>query len=165
MKKLGTLCSFIILALTLAMLSGCGAGANRTSDVDLDSLKDAMLSAREDMPKMEHVDSDSVNAEELFTNLSSLEYVKVDEYFYYYSSEGTADELAVIRLKNSSDVKSAESSLKKHIEARIEVLKTYAPDEVDTAKDARIIYHDNIVVMIMSHNADAIEKACNKILK
>lgn len=164
MKKYRTLCSFIIINLILSLLTGCSTGSGSTADIDLDTFRDAMLSAASDMPKMEYTDSDNANAEDLFTNLSSLEYVKVKEYFYYYSAEGTADELAVIRLKSSSDVKSAESSLQKHIDARIEVLKTYAPGEVDTARDARIISYKNIVIMIMSHNADAIENACNKIL-
>ena len=88
-----------------------------------------------------------------------MDYSKVDKYFLDYAQEGTAEEVAVIRVKNSKDVDEAKKSLEKHIQDRISFYKTYDPTQVDRANDAQIFVKDDYAVLIVSDNASEIKKA------
>ena len=150
-----------ILGLTI---SGCGKNAG-DKEIDLNALKEEMMAADSTMPHMENVDSDSENAEKLFTNISSIEYVKVDKYFYMYSSTGSAHELACIKLKSEGDVKDAVKTIEEYVAKRVSIFKTYAPTETETAQNTMILTYDTFVVMIMSPEAESIKDVCDELLK
>lgn len=150
-----------ILGLTM---SGCGKNAG-DKEIDLNALKEEMMAADSTMPHMENVDSDSENAEKLFTNISSIEYVKVDKYFYMYSSTGSAHELACIKLKSEGDVKDAVKTIEEYVAKRVSIFKTYAPAETETAQNTMILTYDTFVVMIMSPEAESIKDVCDELLK
>ena len=88
-----------------------------------------------------------------------MDYSKVDKYFLDYAQEGTAEEVAVIKVKNSKDVDEAKKSLEKHIKDRIAFYKSYDPTQVDRANDAQIFVKDDYAVLIVSDNASEIKKA------
>ena len=162
MKK-RSLCMCLALILCF-LLSACG-GSGEEGTVNFEELKEKMIAADETMPKMESVDSESENAEHLFTNLSDLEYVKVEKYFFLYSSTGSAHELAVVKLRSEGDVEDAKETIEEYIENRTAIFKTYAPDEVEVVENTKILSYGSYVVMIMSPNAEAIEDVCREMLK
>lgn len=51
-----------------------------------------------------------------FSYLCDIDYGKVGSYFFCYSASGGPEEIAVIHLKNASDVEEANLAVKKHVE-------------------------------------------------
>jgi hypothetical protein len=142
--------------LTLPLLAACGgAGAPAA---DLDAVKDAMLAAAGETGGMSEVsDADGDGA---LAYLAAVDAGKVDGWFFCYSSFGAPCELAVIRLKRSSDADAAEKALRAHVEDRVRTFRNYAPDQVAAAERSRIVTQGRCVALIMcDETADAVEAA------
>ena len=67
---------------------------------------------------MRSVTGDSDKAAQNFTYFSSLDYDKVENYLLSFSNEKTADEFAVIAVKDPADVQDAAVSLSEHKDSR-----------------------------------------------
>ena len=139
---------------------------NPTSTVDaanepvsLYSLQSSMLEADKNLPDMTSVSSSNDNAEDLFSYLSDYDYEKVDGYFLAYSSEGLADEIAVVRLKNKSDVAGMIKSLEEHVDGRRKLYESYQPNQVNRVENALLLNEDNYAVLIIGHDQQAIKAA------
>ena len=129
MKRLIAFISAIALLITLA---SCGS----TSNVDINSLKENMISVAKDLPNMKTVTSGDENADTVFKSMSDLDYGKVDSYFLSYSADGSPYEIAAVTVKNSGDVNDFEASLREHIDSRISLYEDYAPEYVKAAQKA-----------------------------
>lgn len=171
MKKFAVL--FILLAVCTAGFAGCKkseeTGDNKTKDneptvsaektVDMKSLKESMLAADGSLPEMSVVYGSDENGPDLFGYLAEYEYGNVEDYFFAYAAAGTAEEVAVIRLK---DVKSAEECLaavQKHVESRIIQFRTYDPSQVERCEKAIVFSNEVYVVLIISDGQDDIKEA------
>ncbi len=160
-----TLCAIVVLMMIVAAFAGCGSKAADNQAVDLESLKTAMLEADQDLPVMSEISSDDEDGEDLFAYLSSLPYSDVEEYFFAYSDSGMAEEIAVIVLKDSSKADEAVESLKEHVQDRVTLFTTYAPDQVEDAENALTFSKDNLAVMIMGKNAGITKAAFEKYME
>lgn len=139
------------------MLMACNnSSANSVSIYDLQT---TMLQSDNTLPDMITVNSNTENAGELFQYISDMDYDKVDGFFLGYSSEGLADEVALIRVKSSSDVETAYSSLQKHVEKRVNLYRTYDPTQTSRAESALVFKNGNYAILIISDNASDIKKA------
>ncbi len=108
----------------------------------------------------------SGDAEDLFTNISDLDYKKVDSFFVSYAKEGgKADEIAVIAVKDSADTEEAKKSLEAHKENRRKLLDQYEPEEVSRIKDGVIFTSGQYAVFIVSEKSDAVRKAFEEAVK
>lgn len=123
----------IALALAAALaLAGCGGSGGGTAarPADMEALQQAMLDAAPSLPEdMLSVTSNVSDAKKLFTYLSDFDYEKVEGYLLSYSSTGTADELAVIAVKDEADLPDAMHSLEAHQQDRLKLFQTYGPQE------------------------------------
>lgn len=145
-----------LLSLTLAMLAlvslfGCG-GENDADepDVNLADLRAALLKADTTLPEMISRSSGDPDARDSFTYLSDLDYGKVEEYFYVCADAGTAEEIAVIKLKNKSDAAALMDSLHKHLETRQGTFREYDPQQVPLVEDAVITREGRYVALFVS---------------
>ena len=120
-KKIFNIALVCVFAIQLV---GCG---NNNNKIDMTKLEKTMMAADTDMPTMLAVNSDSDNTKDLFAYLSDMDYSKVDKYFLDYAQEGTAEEVAVIRVKNSKDVDEAKKSGNLSSNDLDNFLKTVAP--------------------------------------
>ena len=115
-KTIIILLSLLLIAASCAELSGCSRIENEeeapvdSPTVDMRELGEAMLSAAGDTPAMTNVDSSNERAEDLFINISDLDYAKVDGYFLSYAADGSGYELAVIAVRDAVDVKAKQKS-------------------------------------------------------
>ena len=162
MKKL--LC--LLLALLLLPVGCAKPGPEPTSEtetapmVSMYDLRKTILEAQPDLPEMSSVSSSDENAGELFTYLSDLDYEKVEGYFLSYASDGkTANEFAVVCLKNTADLPALETSLKAHIQGRVNLYKTYAPELVEQAGSAEIVTEGRYAALIMCEDRAAVKAA------
>lgn len=157
-KKLLVLCTVFACFL-------CGCQENKTT-VSMYDLRQAMEAADSSFPEMLYASSAEDDAEDLFTNISDLDYKKVDSFFVSYAKEGgKADEIAVIAVKDSADTEEAKKSLEAHRENRRKLLDQYEPEEVSRIKDGVIFTSGQYAVFIVSEKSDAVRKAFEEAVK
>lgn len=165
MKKI--LCLIMIAAL---LLVGCGdskgskstsesAPAEVTKKADISTIKDAMLAADKDFPEMLSVTSENDNAENQFAYVSSESYDKVEEYVFMYASEGTAEEVVVVKLKDQADVAAMKTSIEGHVATRIKQFETYDATQVPMCKEGTVFSNGNYVVLIIAKDVTAVKNA------
>lgn len=145
-----------VCMLAAVFAAACGGSSDTVSMYDL---RTAMEAADDTLGEMLSADSSSEDAEDLFAYISDMDYGKVDKFFVSYSNEGSADEIAVIALKNASDAQEAEKSLKKHVQERINVFSQYAPDQVRKAEKAITFKDGKYAVLIICDKQDEVKKA------
>ena len=145
-----------VCMLAVVFAAGCGGSSDTVSMYDL---RTAMEAADDTLGEMLSADSNEEDAEDLFAYISDMDYGKVDKFFVSYSNEGSADEIAVIALKDASDASAAEKSLKDHVQDRINVFSQYAPEEVKKAENAITFKDGKYAVLIICDKQDEVKKA------
>lgn len=148
---------FLTIMICGLFLVGCVSKEEKK--VSMYDLQKGILEADDTLPDMSTVNSSADNAEDSFAYLSDMDYQKVDGYFLAYSSEGKADEIAVVCLKEEKDVAEAKESLEKHKAGRISLYKTYDPDQVDRAQAGEVFSQGPYVVLIISDGAEKAKEA------
>ena len=152
-------CTTMIVLLCFS-LSGCGNNKETTvQQIDIDKLQETMLAADETLPKMQVSNSKDENADLNFSSLSDMDYNRIADYFYAYAKNGTAEEIAVIQLKDSKDEAILMQSLQKHVDSRIKTLQEYNPEQVTMAEKAVITRKSDCVTLIISEKNGLVQKA------
>ena len=77
----------------------------------------------------------------------------------------TAEEIAVITLKDEADVAELMESLHTHLKNRKGTMQAYAPDQVSMLEDAVITYKKNCVVLIVSEKSGVVQRAFESYFK
>lgn len=124
----------------------------------MEQLQKAMLSADPTLAK--DITSITSNTEtprsqKNFSYFSTLDYEKVDRYLLSYSSSGTADEVAVIAVKDAADVSEAASTLRAHVDDRLKLFQQYGPDQASRVEKAEIFTKDQYAVLLICDDSDA----------
>lgn len=125
---------------------------------DMKKLCEDMLAADSSLPEMSVVYGSDENGSDLFQYLADFDVEKVEDFFFAYATEGTAEEIAVIYLKDEDDIEDLEEAIENHVEGRIIQFRTYDPSQVERCEDAVIIAKDNYVILIIADEAKAIKK-------
>ena len=164
----------IVTALLLAaLLCGCAQksadggntdggntdAAPETPMVSMYDLQKEMLAKDSAMPEMMTVSGSDENAAELFAYLSDIEYEKVEGYFLAYAADGSAYEVAVVALRDAAEVPALKASLETHVQGRVSLYKSYAPDQVERAEKAIITDSGRYVALIMCEDQSAVKAA------
>lgn len=159
-KKIISIMLVIAIALTFTACS-----SKPQKDVSLYDLNKAMSDVA-GFSEMKYASSSDDNAEEVFKNVSDIDYSKVDGYFINYAVNGTgnADEIACIRVKNKNDLTLAVQSLNAHLQRRIGLYSTYDKSQLDKLNNAVVTSHGDIAILIVGDNAKEMEKAFNEFL-
>ena len=164
MKRIASYCLVCVFLLLFAACASPEARQEEIGEISMYDLRAAMLAADLALPEMLVASSADKHPEELFKYLSGVDYEKVDGFFLAYAADGMAYEIAVVALKKKSDVSECERSLKKHIEDRVNLYKTYAPAEVTKAARARVATVGRCVALIMCDSQTAVENAMREFL-
>ena len=151
----------LALALTaLLALAGCGASGGGTAvPADMEAMQQAMTAADPSLPEMLSVTSKVSDAKTLFTYLSDLDYEKVEGYLLSYSSSGTADEIAVIQVRDPADANEARASLEKHRDDRLKLFRTYGPDEAARVEQGVIGVSGPYAYLVICDGSEAVIEA------
>ncbi|MGN0166159.1 MAG: DUF4358 domain-containing protein [Lachnospiraceae bacterium] len=136
-----------------------GDKQNTEKSVDLKDLEEAMLAADTTLPEMSKVFGSDENGPDLFSYLAEYDYEKVEDYFLTYAATGTAEEIAVIRLKDKDDAKDCLKAVEKHVEGRIIQFNTYDPSQVERCEAAVVFSNENYVVLIICDNSKDVKEA------
>ena len=153
----------ISVMLALVVLLQCVCGGTKTSDtVSMYDLRQTMEEADKSLPEMLNASSADENAADQFAYISDLDYDKVDSFFLSYAKEGTADEIAVVAVKDVNDIDEAKQSLETHRQNRRKLLDQYEPEEVKRIDDGLVFAKDQYAVLIICDDASAVKAAFEK---
>ena len=157
---------FIIAFVAVAFCSCSGKGGN-TAKVSMYDLKTAMANATDKFDDMTYASSEDADKESIFANISEMDYSKVDSFFIYYATNGTgnADEIAVIQVKNSSDVTAARQSLEAHLAKRKSLYSTYDKTQLKKLDGAKVVTDGNCAALIVGDEAGKISEAFYEFFK
>ena len=156
----------ISVMLALVVLLQCGCGGTKTSDtVSMYDLRQTMEAADKSLPEMLNASSADENAADQFAYISDLDYDKVDSFFLSYAKEGTADEIAVVAVKDVNDIDDAKQSLETHRQNRRKLLDQYEPEEVKRIDDGLVFAKDQYAVLIICDDASADKAAFEKAIE
>ncbi len=131
----------------------------QSKDVKMSQLKASMLKADDTLPSMLEASSEDENGENLFSYLASFDYASVDEYFFCYAAEGTAEEIAVIKLKSADKASDCLKAIKEHVATRSKQYETYDPSQVPRCEKAVVYSNENYVVLIISDKSSEVKEA------
>lgn len=167
MKHLKKAFCLLLTALTLAACFGCGAGGDDQDErpIDMAALCQAMLDVDTTLPEMVVKSSGDEDAKDNFFFLSSLDYGKVDEYFYAFAEAGTAEEIAVVKLKNKSDAAAMMDSLHDHVKSRQGTFEEYDPEQVPLTEAAVVTREGRYVVLIVSKKNGLVQNTFQSFFK
>ena len=156
----------IVCALCAVMLSLslCACG-EKTKSIDMQALENSMVSADKTLPEMKVSGSWEENAEKAFSYISDLEYNKIHGFFLAYAADGMAYEIAVVQLKDKSDASAMADSLREHDRSRVQMYKTYEPQQVQRAESAVVKTDGDCVLLIMSDAPQNAETAFKEFTK
>ena len=143
-------------------LCACG---EKTKSIDMQALENSMVSADKTLPEMKVSGSWDENAEKAFSYISDLEYNKIHGFFLAYAADGMAYEIAVVQLKDKSDASAMADSLREHVQSRVQMYKTYEPQQVQRAESAVVKTDGDCVLLIMSDAPQNAETAFKEFTK
>ena len=156
----------IVCALCAVMLSlSLCACREKTKSIDMQALENSMVSADKTLPEMKVSGSWDENAEKAFSYISDLEYNKIHGFFLAYAADGMAYEIAVVQLKDKSDASAMADSLREHVRLRVQMYKTYEPQQVQRAESAVVKTDGDCVLLIMSDAPQNAETAFKEFTK
>lgn len=152
-----------LVALLLACGWGCGPKeqSDPGKDVDVAALAQAMMDADPTLPEMVTVagegDKGGKGAAD-FSYLSNLEVYKlVDAYCYAAADAGTAEEIAVVKLKDAGDAAALMDALHKHVEQRQGTFREYDPSQVPLTEGAVIVREGRYVALIVCQKSGLVQ--------
>ena len=152
------------LCAVMLSLSLCACG-EKTNSIDMQALENSMVSADKSLPEMKVSGSWDENAEKAFSYISDLEYNKIHGFFLAYAADGMAYEIAVVQLKDKSDASAMAGSLREHVQSRVQMYKTYEPQQVQRAESAVVKTDGDCVLLIMSDAPQNAETAFKEFTK
>lgn len=156
----------VSVLLAFVVLLQCGCSNNQVSDtVSMYDLRQAMEAADTSLPEMLIASSADEDAQNLFSYLSDMDYSKVDSFFLSYAKEGTADEIAVVAVKDIKDIDEAKKSLEAHRESRRKLLDQYEPEEVRRIDDGIIFTNAQYAVLIICNDTNAVRAAFEDVVQ
>lgn len=152
----------LIIGMSALTLTACGGSETKDSGISIYDLQKAVLGSTDKLPDMLTVNSNDSAAKSNFAYISDIDYGKVADYFLSYSSEGLADEIVVIKVKKSEDVKETVESLKDHAAGRVALYEQYDPTQTKRAEEATIFSVGNYICLIIAEESNAVEKAIHE---
>ena len=161
MKHIKKAACLMLAVWMLAACFGC-AGDTDEPNIDPEVIGRAMLEVDTTLPDMVARSSKDDDAKDSFSFLSDLSYSKVEEYFYAYADAGTAEEIAVVKLKDKSDAAAMMESLNDHVEARQGTFEEYDPEQVPLTENAVVIREGRYVALIISEKNGLVQNEFRK---
>lgn len=160
MKKYLFMALFVV---TILMMAACEG--EKEVNITMEDMQKQMLSVGKKLPEMSIIHGSSENTESLFSSLSDIDYSHVEDYFYAYSSEGKADEVAVIKLKKSKYAEEAKESLRNHMQDRKIMFQNYKPDEAVRVEKGLVFSDGRYVVLVIADELSKIKAEFEKIME
>lgn len=143
-------------------MSGCGKDDSEDTKYTADELMKTVTASITDLPSMTTINQDSDNAKDIFTYLSTMDYDKIKDFAFNYATDGTAEEIAIVCVKDSDDADTIEEDLNKRLSSRKATFETYNEEELAKFDGATVVSNGNYIMLIIGNQAQNGKFAFNK---
>ena len=165
-----------VLCVMACSLSGCYGTASDADDVGEAAVTDT--AEIEESVSDEEITEKSVNeiAEYILTNakfkdqlaqiqqdmalarLYELDTEKIAESAFYTNSSATAEEIAVIKVKDTAYAETVKNAYQARVDAQKESFRDYVPEEIPKLESAVIYENGEYVLLVISEDNDGAER-------
>lgn len=139
-KTLKIIVSLMLCILTLFAFAGCSGG--ETKEIDIDKLSAELTE------KVEFKDSLTKLDDSMISKLYGIDYA--EEQIVYVSTGATAEEIALFKLKDSSDAQKAYDAVNKRLDYQKNSFELYIPEEMVKLDAAVLELYGNYVIFCVS---------------
>lgn len=150
----------IAILITLSIFTGCNASGKANSKIP--STTDIVDNIREAVKFPEMVEMDGKKLEKLY----KIQPGTLDGFWGYLAfSNIKADEILIIKVKDSNDVENVRKSINVRIEQQANSFKDYLPNEYHLIQNHVLKTRGNYILFAVSKDADKIEDAFDRSFK
>ena len=155
-KKKWTVALALVLLLT-GLFSGC---SSEVKDIDLNQLSEDLLSQISFDGTLVKLDDSVIN------NYFNFEDMNIFEEFLFYKDDfrDTAEEIALIKVKEDSQVSSVRSVVESHVSDLKEQVENYDPSDSFRIDNAVIKTSGNYVMLVITTEYEKAEEIINSYL-
>lgn len=139
-KTIKRVLCLMLCALTISAFAGCSG--SETKELDIEKLSNDLLEQVEFKDTLTKIDSDMIS------KLYSIDYAE-DE-IVYVSTGATAEEIALFKLKDSSDAQKAYDAVNKRLDYQKNSYELYIPEEMVKLDAAIVELYGNYVIFCVS---------------
>ena len=153
-----TLTAVLLLALTACGNQNDSVKCVKAVETALEKVKSA------DIDTTVNYDEDAYG--ENFERLYNFSKEQVDDgVIAYASSGGSADEISVVHVADSSDVNGIKKYMEARLEKRLQEFQNYKPEEVSKIENGKVVVQQQYVILVISNKADDIINAMREVLR
>lgn len=150
---------FISATLLAASISACGTGKSKTAEVSVSQVIDKVKQS-EDISKMQEC-----NAEKL-KKLYGIDSETLSGFALYTAASNIkADELLVIKVKDTKDIDAIKSKISERIEKQAQSFKDYLPDEYSIIEKHVLKDKGEFILFDISKDSDKVEASFDAVLE
>jgi cytidylate kinase len=155
-KSILMLISSVILT---ASITACGAGGAKTSSISVSQVIDKVKQS-EDLTQMKEGDAEKLK------KLYGIDSAKLDGFALYTASSNIkADELLVVKVKDTKDIDDVKSKITDRVEKQSQSFKDYLPDEYSLIEKHVLKDTGDFILFDISKNSDKVEESFDAALK
>lgn len=158
--KLRILCMVFVIA----ALCGCSE-KEEEGKYTSGEIYDKVASAITDMENMTIADNTTDSGKEAFSYVMEMDEEKIKDFIFAYSTEGKADEIVIVQVKNRSDVSNAKKALENRLETRKGTFSVYNAEEGSKFQGATVVTNGNYLMLIIGNQAQNGKYEFNKIFE
>jgi len=148
--------SAIILTLSV---SACGANKSKTAEISVSQVIDKVKQSA-DISQMKEGDAEKLK------KLYGIDSSKLSEFALYTASSNIkADELLVIKVKDTKDIEDIKSRISDRIEKQSQSFKDYLPDEYSLIEKHVLKDSGEFILFDISKDSDKVEDSFNAIVQ
>lgn len=147
----------VILTIVLSTLSACSNPNSQNAKMPSVQEIGDKISQSVDLSEMIQLDDKKVQ------KLYDINPDELDEYWIYISASNiSAQEIAVIKVKESSSIESIKDKLSERIEKQSISFKDYLPEEYHLLENHILKTKGNYILLVVSKDADIVEDIFDK---
>lgn len=164
MKKISSRLIYVLLSaiFVLSMVSCSGTDNNSDKNIDTEALAQEVLAIPDaKFSEMVLVNESKIDNYYPILDTSKLSDVKI----YIEGARANADQFAVFKVNEASDIEMVKAAIKDHSDTTLESVKSYKPEEKPRIENALLITKGNYVFYAISEDNAQIEKVINNYFK
>lgn len=145
--------ALLLVGMLFLSVVGCGNKTTATYTMDMQGFGQAAISGG-GFPAMQEFQE-----KQLVNKYPSMDMDQVEEFIYYMEeSGGSADELLVVKVKDTADGTMVDSAIAEHSENMITYVKSYNEPEVTRIENALKVNKGKYYLYAISNDQDAVSK-------
>ncbi|MCL2321379.1 MAG: DUF4358 domain-containing protein [Oscillospiraceae bacterium] len=153
----------VLMVIISLLFSACGNNLKTDTSYSVNQISEAIISAQTNISPLKPLFPDNDYFNEYLSNIYQINADVIKDGAIYYADGMLADEIAVLLLKDNSNIKDIEDALTKYKEKRMSAFLGYAPKQAAILEKSIVTVQGNYACLIICDDpqkAESVFKAC-----